>query len=671
MKVKKIAALVVGAAMVGATMGFASAVHWIPSEDQMPAKDFFVKNGQPNVKIVVGSQGAAQDVVAAADIAVALGTMVYNEKEVEVSGPAVFKELPHAVGEIPVYASPRLTADSKTEFNTLAANYWWNGDYITTGSCPGGCHTYPAYNATKDEYRGYWHTTLSPFEKILNENVDNWMEELDNTDYNADVTVDIQNITIVDPDDKPYPTGDELIQITPGNFTYTVDYLQGHWTYKVGGGECCEPKYKYDWHFIIDDPGIQPGDSFTLLGEKYHAICVYGNYTAGLDLATICPTCVAIGARKYVLLLATDVIEGQKGWVTVGGTLSVGGANHDEYTINVLDINIVGTEKVLLKVVDNTGVRPTATVSIEQGKALSIWGDYDGDGDDDLVIVLHSTFIGVNGNTQARLLVYTDLRAVNDGDLWPSSEWEVHFFGLVNNVSAGGWSEPDIPGGGWNSSGIIDINSCPSCAKAVEMIKLVNAKKIGPAKTISVPSFNPVYNLTYKASVCGPMYCEDDDYWVYKGYAWIEIDKVGNLATWSLEKGDTLYDVDMSGGEDYIQLADLGKVSTIEPGKVSSPITLLDEEVMAAGLDQVGSNLILVGGPVVNSVTAALADKLGVPSDYDGWESEYGTGADSGVIAYKAECPTIGGYGVLLVAGTDREGTMAAAEALMEYLNNL
>ncbi len=660
MKVKKIAALAVGAAMLGATVGFASAVHWIPSQDQMPAKDFFVKNGQPNVKIVVGSQGAAQDVVAAADIAVALGTMLYNEKEVEVSGPAVFKELPHEVGELPVYETPgRLTNSNLSALESDAANYWWNG---------------AAYSTTIDNYTGSWSEDLGAYEKILNKNVDDWMDELDKINYNANAYVDITAIKVVPGDnDAPYPTGDEEIYIPAGDFIYTVNYSQ-YETEVVAPSytSCCEYHPAQYTSYLVD-PGIQPGDSFTLLGQKYHAICVYGNYTAGLDLATICPTCQAIGAKKYVLLLASDVIEGQKGWVSVGGTLSVGGPKHDEYTINVLDINIVGTEKVLLKVVDNTGVRPTVTISIPVGQAYSVWGDYNGDGADDLVIVLHSTFIGVNGNTEARLLVYTDLRAVNDGDYWPNSNWVVHFYGLVDN---GTWQAPNIPGGGWNSTGIIDLSSnCPSCAKAVALIKLVSASTIGPAKSISVPTFDPLYNLTYKASICGPGMCSDEadaayNQYVYDARAWISIVKVGHLGTWQLGVGDTLDNVD-DVSQDYIVLDSLGKYTEIEPSKVTTPITELDTEVMAAGLDKVGSNLILVGGPVVNSVTAALADKLGVPSDYNGWESEYGTGADSGVIAYKAECGAIGGYGVLLVAGTDREGTMAAAEALMQYLNNL
>ena len=149
--------------------------------------------------------------------------------------------------------------------------------------------------------------------------------------------------------------------------------------------------------------------------------------------------------------------------------------------------------------------------------------------------------------------------------------------------------------------------------------------------------------------------------------AWVVIDPVKPVyATKELGIGDEL------GGwtiDDIKVTTDPAKADIVS--KITAPITVLDTEIMEAGLDSVDSNLILIGGPVVNSVTAALADKLGVPSDYDGWKSEYGTGADSGVIKYVAECGAIGGHGVVLVAGTDREGTKAAAEALMEFIAGL
>ncbi len=73
-----------------------------------------------------------------------------------------------------------------------------------------------------------------------------------------------------------------------------------------------------------------------------------------------------------------------------------------------------------------------------------------------------------------------------------------------------------------------------------------------------------------------------------------------------------------------------------------------------------GSNLILVGGPVANSVTKYLVDN-GI-SNVDWYNSpgdiEYLQGA-------------LGGYDVVIVAGATRNETRAAAEALMQYLAGL
>ncbi|WP_456453730.1 S-layer protein, partial [Thermococcus sp.] len=109
MKVKKIAALAVGAAMIGATLGMASAGGTLVKDDSANIpKDFFVKNGEPNVKIVIGTQAAAQDVAGAADIAVALGSLLYTEKEVTTApltdlSVVVKKDVSH-IGDIPVYS---------------------------------------------------------------------------------------------------------------------------------------------------------------------------------------------------------------------------------------------------------------------------------------------------------------------------------------------------------------------------------------------------------------------------------------------------------------------------------------------------------------------------------------------------------------------------------------
>ena len=123
MKVRKIAALAVGAAMVGATLGYASAA--------MPEKEFFVKDGEPNVKIVVGANApSTMDVVSAADIAVALGTLLYTEKEVQAEASAVVvkEDVSFDPDDIPVFKDKY--NDETREYEDLAdeTNYgWWNG----------------------------------------------------------------------------------------------------------------------------------------------------------------------------------------------------------------------------------------------------------------------------------------------------------------------------------------------------------------------------------------------------------------------------------------------------------------------------------------------------------------------------------------------------------------
>jgi len=86
---------------------------------------------------------------------------------------------------------------------------------------------------------------------------------------------------------------------------------------------------------------------------------------------------------------------------------------------------------------------------------------------------------------------------------------------------------------------------------------------------------------------------------------------------------------------------------------MTAPIAVLDAE---ASLDDADKALILVGGPVVNTLTAELAD--------------------AGLIAIDNESPATlavaagaaNGYDVLVVAGGDRATTQEAAEALIDML---
>jgi len=117
-------------ARLGATLGYASAA--------MPEKEFFVKDGEPNVKIVVGANApSTMDVVSAADIAVALGTLLYTEEEVQAEAVAVKvkEDVAEDPDDIPLYSALYEDYNETTEgwdYEDLPPGAWYNaasGEY--------------------------------------------------------------------------------------------------------------------------------------------------------------------------------------------------------------------------------------------------------------------------------------------------------------------------------------------------------------------------------------------------------------------------------------------------------------------------------------------------------------------------------------------------------------
>ena len=88
------------------------------------------------------------------------------------------------------------------------------------------------------------------------------------------------------------------------------------------------------------------------------------------------------------------------------------------------------------------------------------------------------------------------------------------------------------------------------------------------------------------------------------------------------------------------------------------PVAKVDSDVTAA--DKTNKNLILVGGPVVNSLTAALTDKM---ADAGCDITNTAPGAGKGRVCVIDDAFTTGKYAVV-VAGSDRKGTTAAAQLL-------
>ncbi|HIP84072.1 MAG TPA: S-layer protein, partial [Methanothermococcus okinawensis] len=84
MSLKKITAIAVGGAMVASTLATGvAAAEVVTLGDIDEFMKNVVKDGKPNVDIVVGSKGAAMDVVAAADIAAKIGSMCYKDVKIE------------------------------------------------------------------------------------------------------------------------------------------------------------------------------------------------------------------------------------------------------------------------------------------------------------------------------------------------------------------------------------------------------------------------------------------------------------------------------------------------------------------------------------------------------------------------------------------------------------
>lgn len=606
MKVKKIAALAVGAAMVGATVGFASAQPTVP---EIP-KDFFVKNGEPNVKIVVGSQGAALDVASAADIAVAIGSMLYTEKDVKVTDTSVVvkKDTAYDPDDIPVFDNTYWGNYQDGDNIQNVAN-WWNGSFDEDGD--------PYFTATLDNsawaagvFDQGWDVLVPSAVEWKDGNNNNYWKDPneqwhDLTDVNIHYTVHIGKVILkqLNSDPTEYTDIDDF-----SDFTLVVDNVVANVTFKLNA-----------YSTTLWDPVLGAvGTSYTVSDRKPSGYSLHQEgVITGVEAGD---TVELFGKTIKVLDIGADYIEYGEDWgetyIDAGKSKTFG-----DYTVKVLDIDVnqekalievsgpVGSEKITLKTRDEGG----EPVTLFQGG---------------IRITLLDTFIGIGGTTSVKVAVQTDIKYIEDGDEFIPG-WVAHlginngkldWFALTNKEELEG-----------------------------KEIKLFDTYLMDYTASI-MKKKNPTNDKTYAAME-----------------AWVKIDPLkSDYTTKTLKEGDTLEGWTI---DDITATADPAKAAVVN--KITTPITVLDVELMEAGLDSVDSNLILVGGPVVNQVTAALAEKLGVPTDYDGWKEQFGTGAESGVIKYVAECETINGHGVVLVAGTDREGTKAAAEALMEYLAGL
>ncbi|HPR42477.1 MAG TPA: S-layer protein [Candidatus Methanofastidiosa archaeon] len=149
----------------------------------------------------------------------------------------------------------------------------------------------------------------------------------------------------------------------------------------------------------------------------------------------------------------------------------------------------------------------------------------------------------------------------------------------------------------------------------------------------------------------------------------IEVDD-GNIFLGLLVDGDEYFHIDISDRyngdliiDDYIKVGRTTKETYLERNYVdidNASLVIRDIE-MTVDIKS-NYNLILVGGPVVNSLVNELIT-LGVTT-LDTWATSPGE-----YILY--EDAFINGKDVIVVAGKDRESTNKAAKSLLDYLTNL
>ncbi|CAD5243934.1 S-layer protein [Thermococcus camini] len=593
MKVKKIAALAVGAAMVGATMGFASAQPTVPN---IP-KDFFVNaDGTPAVKIVVGSTAAAMDVASAADIAVALGSLLYTKEQVDVQGDYVKIKAeypPETVDSWTIYAYNASTIRNQTAWATkyteLPGDYWYNG--------AGG------YNVAYSDWMGNFQvtTTIKDKDKIGDEQLVDWHVTLKNVQLKSK-----------DPSnwDKSRPPKDADLVVTPGNVTVFVDYVL--YNYTVTKEEKVRDAYpewgvpavyenKTSWYIgdaaegtggTVYKEGVKAGQTFTVFGETYYVLDVgNGTFTAGLDKPTE--------------------------WYQVGEPQAIEGT---DWVVTVLDISII--DQRALAVVKNavTG-KESNQVILEKDTPVDVFND------GAVILTLKDTFVGIDGHLIASIDAQVDVKDYKSGDTitYDGKKWKMTIAtdgDYIKNVTLTNLDK--LEGNPVDIFGAYDL-------WYHFQLKTLNEKKVD-------------YDIN------GDGKKEDKDFVVAYAHIWLK-EKEGKVVEKELKVGDDVLDTDYVVSEIHATADQI----TLKP--VSAPITVMDYEV---SMEDPGANLILVGGPVANSLTKYLVennistvDWVNSPGDI-----EYIEGA-------------LGGYDVVIVAGATRNETRMAAEALMEYLAGL
>ena len=551
MKVRKIAALAVGAAMVGATLGYASAA--------MPEKEFFVKDGEPNVKIVVGANApSTMDVVSAADIAVALGTLLYTEKEVEAEASAVVvkEDVSFDPDDIPVFDNTYPSSPVAEDTDWTEVEAWWNGSYDAYGD--------PYFNvnltASVWDNGDYGPVEFTVPDKITWEFDEPFSKEYDDVEVTfeggqfVDYTVNIDSIEFEGFGDIDETDIDDFkdFKLKVDGVTATIVFNASVWE-KQKWDVVCGPTGEYSYKVSDNQPkyytykedakvGAVPGDVISIFGKELKIVA--------LENSTIFDT-------MYDLIVG-EALGAE--YLKQGETYTFG-----DYKVTVLDIDVYD-DKALYQVDGPEGSELVILDADEGPKSKVLF-------DGGVMLTLKDTFVGIEGTLIAYTEINTNLEGYKSGDEFIDN-WIINF-GIKDN----------------KLMNITLTNDEPLEANTIELFDM--------------------FKIDYVADIykneCGGTDCAAME-------AWVVIDPIEpEWETTEVEIGGEL--------DDYIVEGVVTEpVKTIEITEITEPITVLDEEV---DLNAVDSNLILVGGPVANAITKYLVDQGLSTVDWENSDGEF------------------------------------------------
>ncbi|WP_232473530.1 S-layer protein [Thermococcus profundus] len=578
-------------------------------------RSFFVNpDGTPNVKIVVGSYARAEDVASAADIAAALGSILYKEEEAKDIAVKLRKasETDVVLQQVVYrYDYDTMTIDHNLPYNSglinwsksydeLPADYWYNGAGYTTN------------------YTTWASSFSAQFKVKVGDSVNG------NYLYGWDIDIKGLSLSPIDPADwdGTAPPKQADIKIPSRGISVSVDYTLYNYTVvkdeivreaypewgvpeernvttesRIGNSAAVE---KDNGTIVgVISPGVAAGDEFTLLGIKYHVFSVGANsFTAGEVLGT--------------------------GWFAQNESKMLG---NSRWKITLIGANPL-EESAIVTVVD------TKTGEI-YGPAVLKLGE--------------PTNVVVSGDT---IELQLKLEALSE-NLILGKIAQISGYGDIKTYSSG--TEVDYGGQRW-------LMSVDSDGQYIKGIALTNEDELvgNPLNILNI------YTIEYSFEMKS-LNEKDVEFDINRDGSITDTSYVVAKATITiLENNPKVNELVLSVGDkvpgtDYV-VAGFDGVKNLVIRTPTQPLTLLDTEVNFASS---GSNYILVGSNRANLLTSMIFGRYHLPTDFRVWFGEYP------VLGYIPKCDLLGGKGVIIVAGATPEATRKAATILMQYIAGL